>query len=104
MIAVALSSILVSMACCRWQARMFSCNDGGPKRIAMRRSPDSGATWEPTQWIYNDTALEPLPKAQRWAKWNQMGGANFVSAPASSLAGCHISVLSSRLSLFFSSS
>ena len=66
---------------------MFSCNDGGPKRIAMRRSPDSGATWEPTQWIYNDTALEPLPKAQRWAKWNQMGGANFVSAPASSRAG-----------------
>ena len=102
MIAVALSSILVSMACCRWQARMFSCNDGGPKRIAMRRSPDSGATWEPTQWIYNDTALEPLPKAQRWAKWNQMGGANFVSTAASLSSSGYLFCASSFLpSLLF---
>eukprot|EP01045_Picozoa_sp_COSAG04_P006579 COSAG04_NODE_326_length_16774_cov_39.129115_3_plen_179_part_00 len=83
---------------------MFSCNDGGPKRIAMRRSQDSGVTWEPTQWIYNDTALEPLPKAQRWAKWNQMGGANFVSTAASLYALPAVSsalLLSDRL---FSSS
>ena len=67
------SSTLVALT----EARLFSCNDAGPKRIAMRRSIDHGLTWEPITFIWNDTALPTLPsKEARWKQWNKMGGTN----------------------------
>ena len=63
------------------EARLFSCNDAGPKRIAMRRSTDSGITWGAMSFIWNDTALPTLAsKEARWAQWNRIGGTNFTGS------------------------
>jgi hypothetical protein len=51
------------------EARLFSCDDAGAKRIAMRRSVDGGRSWAPTRWIWNDTALAvPYVGARRVPK------------------------------------
>ena len=71
--AVPRTSVLVALA----EARLFSCNDAGPKRIAMRRSEDYGSTWSGISFIWNDTSLQTLPTKQaRWAQWREMGGTN----------------------------
>lgn len=36
------------------EARTLSCSDSGPKSLAMRRSTDGGATWEPTRFLATD--------------------------------------------------
>ena len=59
------------------EARLFSCNDAGPKRIAMRKSEDHGLTWGTMSFIWNDTALPTLAsKEARWEQWNKMGATN----------------------------
>eukprot|EP01052_Picozoa_sp_SAG31_P038846 SAG31_NODE_5267_length_2642_cov_2.352340_2_plen_312_part_00 len=69
--AVPHTSVLVALA----EARLFSCNDAGPKRIAMRRSEDYGTTWSGISFIWNDTSLATLPtKHARWVQWQAMGG------------------------------
>lgn len=81
------------------EARLFSCNDGGPKRIAMRRSEDSGRTWSPIDFIWNDTTLPTLPsKTARWAQWNEMGGSNFTG---SNFGSVYFDSASETLSLYF---
>ena len=71
------TDVLIALA----EARMFSCSDGGAKRIAMRRSKDNGQSWAATQWIWNDTSLSTLPTdTERWAQWLAMGGENFTGS------------------------
>ena len=89
------TAVLVALT----EARLFSCNDQGPKRIAMRRSADSGSTWAPIQWIYNDTALQPLEdKAAQWKQWLKIGGMNFTG---SNFGSIFFEQHSQTLSLYF---
>ena len=88
------SKVLVALT----EARLFSCNDQGPKRIAMRRSTNSGSTWAPISWIYNDTSLQPLPTKARWQQWLKMGGMNFTG---SNFGSIFFEQHSQTLSLFF---
>ena len=36
------------------EARVYSCSDHGPKHLAMRRSSDSGRSWDPITFIFSD--------------------------------------------------
>ena len=89
------TAVLVALT----EARLFSCNDQGPKRIAMRRSEDNGASWAPIQWIFNDTVLEPVAgRAARWSQWLASGGNNFTG---SNFGSIFFDKPSGTLSLFF---
>lgn len=41
------------------EARIYSCSDGGPKHLAMRRSFDNGQTWTALQYLVSDYAGNP---------------------------------------------